>query len=57
MFVGGRLTLAKAKKQRKALMAEIDREQRRKDREALADLRKQIREAERRRREAVRQAA
>ncbi len=55
-WLGGGLTRAQAKKQRKQLMSEIEREHRRKDRERLAELRKQIADLKRRRREAMRHA-
>ena len=56
MFIRGGLTRAQARQQRKELLAEIEREQRRKDRETLAELRKQIREANARRKDAMRAA-
>jgi len=56
MIHAGRLTVAQAKRQRKQLLVEIEREHRRKDREKLKALRGDIRGAKRRRSEAMREA-
>jgi hypothetical protein len=53
---GGGLTLAQARRQRKQLLAEIEREHRRKDRQKLAALREDIRAAKRGRTDATRDA-
>lgn len=56
MIISGALTRAQARKQRKQLMVEIEREHRRKDREKLAALRAQIADVKRRRKEAMHDA-
>lgn len=49
MFVAGGLSTAQARKQRKALLADIASEQKRADRARLAELRQKIRDVQRRR--------